>query len=161
MLPAAIAGANFQIAIIMGSSRRHLADDLTGSADPGGEPLHVRSPEARPSGRERPREEPDLVDHRRDLLGLGDRDRLPGVLALQFDQFVCVGLEQVGDGEQRLLTGARRGIAPSWEGVEAAAYAASTSAAPDSGAVPNTSPVDGSISSVVSPEALEADSPLM
>ena len=48
-----------------------------------------------------PGEEPDLVDHRRDLFAHGQRERLAGVLALKRDQFFGMLLDGVGDLQQR------------------------------------------------------------
>ena len=59
--------------------------------------------------------EADLVDHRRDLLRAGQRDRLAGVAHLELDQLVGAGLDGVGDAEQRERTLRRRRIAPRLE----------------------------------------------
>ena len=64
----------------------------------------------------RPGEEPQLVDHRRDLLARGERLDLAGVLGLERDELVGVRLDRVGDLEQGLLTLARGGAAPLREG---------------------------------------------
>ncbi len=60
----------------------------------------------------RGREEPDLVDHRRDLFAAGQVDRLAAVLDLERDQFLGTGLDGIGESEQRQRTLARRAVAP-------------------------------------------------
>jgi hypothetical protein len=61
-------------------------------------------------------EEPDLVDHRRDLLARGQPERLAGVAALQRHQLVGVRLDRVGEAEQRQGALRRGGVAPAGEG---------------------------------------------
>jgi hypothetical protein len=61
-------------------------------------------------------EEPELVDHRGDLLARGERLDLPGVLGLEGDELVGTGLDGVGDLEQGLLALARRRAPPLGEG---------------------------------------------
>src|SRR5207247_1159484 len=66
----------------------------------------------RPSGAG---EEAHLVDHRRDLFGRRQLDRLARVLRLRGHQVVGTRLEGVGELEQRLLPDARRRVAPGLE----------------------------------------------
>ena len=64
-----------------------------------------------------PGEEPDLVDHRGDLLRQGDGEGLAGVGALDRDELLGPGLDGVGDAEQRQAPLRRRGVPPPREGV--------------------------------------------
>ena len=52
-------------------------------------------------------EEADLIDHRADLLGQGQRGGLAGVLDLDGHQLVGVRLDVVGELQQRVLPLAR------------------------------------------------------
>ena len=60
-------------------------------------------------------EEPDLVDHRRDLLVPGQADRFAGVLRLEGDQLLGVGLQRVGDADEGQAALGGRGVAPAVE----------------------------------------------
>ncbi len=68
--------------------------------DIGGVPGHVlgRGPSFEEAGGAG--EEPDLVDHRWDLFGHREAERLAGVLTLRPDQFVGTRLDRVGGAEQ-------------------------------------------------------------
>ena len=46
-------------------------------------------------------EEADLIDHRWDFFAAREMDRLAAVLDLECDQFFSVGLDGVGESEQR------------------------------------------------------------
>ena len=61
-------------------------------------------------------EEPDLVEHRRQLFVERQLHRLAGVLALRVDQLLATCLDGVRDAEQRALTLAGGGVAPGLEG---------------------------------------------
>ena len=74
---------------------RHLADDADRlPPDPAGVPGHVLGRGLALQRAGGAGEEPDLVDHRRDLLAGGQPERLAGVLALQRDQLVGVLLDE-------------------------------------------------------------------
>ena len=93
--------------------RRHLADDADRlTADPRGVVLHVLACRLALQHPCRTGEEPDLVDHRRDLLGHGDVVGLAGVAALRLDECLSVLLDIVGEVEQRLLPVRRCGALP-------------------------------------------------
>jgi hypothetical protein len=96
-------------------------------------------------------EEPDLVDHRRDLLRRGQPERLAGVAALQRHQLRGVLLDRVGQLQQRQLTLRRRGVAPRLERPRGLAERPVDVLGPDTGAEPNTSPVVGSTRSARRP----------
>ena len=90
-----------------------LADDADRLApDPRGVALHVLTGGLALQHPGRPGEEPQLVDHRRDLLARRQRLDLAGVLGLERDELVGVRLDRVGDLQQRLLALARRGAPP-------------------------------------------------
>ena len=61
----------------------------------------------------RPREEPDLVHQRRQLLGHGQPDRLAGVAALGGDDLLAPRLDRVGQPEQGEAALRRGGVPPS------------------------------------------------
>ena len=93
--------------------RRHLADDPDRLApDPRGVAREVLARGLALEDAGRAGEEPELVDHRGDLLARGERLDLPGVLGLEGDELLGVGLDRVGELQQRLLPVARRGAAP-------------------------------------------------
>ena len=106
-------------------------------------------------------EEPDLVDHRRDLFGHRDVVGLAGVAALGLHQVCGILLDVVGEVEQRLLPVRRGGALPVGERRDAAAYALSMSCSLDIGAVPYSSPVAGSTSGIVAPLTESTSSPSM
>ena len=98
--------------------RRHLADDADRLApDPGGVAGQVLAGRLALEHPGRPGEEPELVDHRRDLLARGERLDLAGVLRLQGDELLGVRLDRVGDLQQRLLALAGRRTSPLAEGL--------------------------------------------
>lgn len=91
------------------------------------------------------REEPEMIHRGRHLLRRGQVQRLTGVATLRSDERLRPRLERIRDPQQRqrpLL----RGRGPHVSNARsAAAYARSTSSAPDNGARAYTSPVLGSI----------------
>ncbi len=80
---------------------------MTGHVLPGGAPLEDPR---------RPGEEPDLIEHGRDLLARRQATGLPGVAALGIEEVVDPGLDRVGDLQQGPLAFGRRGVAPRLEG---------------------------------------------
>ena len=97
--------------------RRHLADDADRLAtDPRRVARHVLARRLALQHAGRPGEEPELVHHRRDLLARGERLDLAGVGRLEGDQLLGVGLDRVGDLQQRLLALAGRRTSPLAEG---------------------------------------------
>ena len=95
----------------------HLADDTDRFAsNDRREALHVLTSGLAFQDSRGSREESDLVDHRRDLLGRRDRDGLARVLRFQGDEFIGMGLERVGDLQQGPLALRWRGVAPGLEG---------------------------------------------
>jgi hypothetical protein len=74
---------------------------------------------ARRPALEKPRgagEEPELVHARRQFLGGGQAAGLAGVAYLGVDQLVRVGLDRVGDLQQRALPLGRGGVPPALKG---------------------------------------------
>ena len=62
------------------------------------------------------REEPELIDHRADLLVPGELERFAGVAALGLDELLGPGLDGVGDAQQGQASLLRRDVAPRLEG---------------------------------------------
>ena len=89
-------------------------------------------------------EEADLVDRRRQLLGVGEPERLAGVLALDLDELVGALLHRVGELEQHLWRSAGVESRQVSNAVEAAFIARSTSSGRTTrAACANSSSVDG------------------
>jgi hypothetical protein len=101
VLPAAIAGANFQ------------TDRL--AADRRGVVLHVLGAGTALEVAGRPGEEADLVDREHDLVVDEGGSRLSGVLGLEVGELVGPLLHRVGDAEQRELPLGRGGLSPFFE----------------------------------------------
>ena len=100
--------------------RRHLADDADRLAPhPRGVPGHVLAGGLALEHPGRTGEEPELVDHRGDLLARGERLDLAGVLRLEGDQLLGVRLDRVRELQQRLLALAGRRTSPLAEGAAA------------------------------------------
>ena len=130
------------------------------AADERREPRHVLGRGASFEHPGRAREEADLVDRGRDLVGGHQRLGLPGAAAFGVDEPIGVALERVGDAQQReaaLRRRLRRARRRTRSGRPPTA--SSTSAAADSGPSRRSGPVHGSTRSVVAPSRASTDLP--